>query len=185
MRYLILLLPVLMFSSGLKISKHDLHFKKEYNKYFFMYSHIYDWKLIKAQAYQESRFKDNAVSPVGARGIMQIMPGTFDQISRELSIKGGNPFDSSLGITMGVYYDYKMFKIWKSERTVESKFKLMLASYNAGAGHLLNSQKKCSKVYLKCNEYENIIEFLPSITGHNSKETINYVDYILKFYKSI
>lgn len=50
-----------------------------------------DWRLLKAQYYQESHLKPNAVSPVGAAGVAQFMPATWRQISRELGYGNVSP----------------------------------------------------------------------------------------------
>ena len=46
----------------------------------------FDWRLIAAQIMQESRFREEARSHVGARGLMQIMPRTAREISAELDL---------------------------------------------------------------------------------------------------
>lgn len=57
------------FSKGY-ISKYDSYFKK------YAAQTGWDWRLLAAQAYAESRFDSTAVSWAGAKGIMQIMPST-------------------------------------------------------------------------------------------------------------
>ena len=53
-----------------------------YDSYFMTYSRDirWDWRLMAAQCYQESTFDPKAVSFAGAKGLMQIMPGTADHL---------------------------------------------------------------------------------------------------------
>ncbi len=53
-----------------------------YDQYFIAYSRDirWDWRLLAAQCYQESTFDPKAVSFAGAKGLMQIMPGTADHL---------------------------------------------------------------------------------------------------------
>lgn len=135
-----------------------------------------DW--FKSQFYQESLLKHDAVSPVGAMGVAQVMPGTFEDIRRDLGWdKGASPFVPSFSIEAGIYYDRKMWNVWKSPRTFESRLKLMFASYNAGAGNLIKAQKLSGGMI----EYDPIIAYLPDVTGKHSKETITYVDRIFRW----
>ena len=136
-----------------------------------------DWRLLKAQCFQESRFIEQAVSPVGAAGVCQFMPATWKDVERQLDLKG-NVFNPQLNIQFAAYYMNKQLKFWKSPRPEADRISLALASYNAGAGHLINAQRKCGG----SNLYSEIIECLPDITGHHSKETIGYVKNIWKFW---
>ena len=69
-----------------QVKKFDSYFSK-YSKRFF--GPNFDWRFFKAQAVAESRLKPDAQSHVGAQGIMQIMPRTFDEIVRKYpQIKG-------------------------------------------------------------------------------------------------
>lgn len=59
--------------------------------------------LVKSVVWAESRFNKDAVSKVGACGLMQIMPTTFEQIKAELKIDG-NIFDVTTSLRCGCYY---------------------------------------------------------------------------------
>lgn len=78
-----------------------------------------DPALVRAVAWQESKFRSDAVSPKGAVGIMQLMPTTAAQL-------GVNPYDPRQNIEGGVAY----------LRTLLTQFngdvRLSLAAYNAG-----------------------------------------------------
>lgn len=196
MRILFILMIFFSFSFSSYIDKYknnkkyDIYFMKEYNQYFYMYKSFFSWKIIKAQAIQESRLKLTATSYVGAKGLMQLMPFTYKELKDKLKLKGIIT-DAQTNIKMGVYYDYRMFKNWGSKRSLEDRYKLMFASYNSGLGHQLNAQKRCLLVrkefkihseILDCNKYYNINGFLYQITGHHSKETTTYVERIFKYY---
>ena len=65
----------------------DAAWGDEYDEYFRKYSKRYfgphfDWRWFKAQAIAESGLKHDAKSWVGAVGVMQIMPATFEEIRR-------------------------------------------------------------------------------------------------------
>lgn len=78
---------------------------------------------------RESAFDKNARSPVGARGLMQIMPKTGQQIARELKEKKlnvANLFDPSTNVKYGAYYYKKLLNKFGGN------YALAAAAYNAG-----------------------------------------------------
>src|SRR5215208_5697276 len=66
-----------VFAQASATEKYDETFRKYTKRYF---GPAFDWRLFKAQAIAESNLKVAARSPMGARGIMQLMPTTFSEI---------------------------------------------------------------------------------------------------------
>lgn len=81
--------------------------------------HFVSASLVEAVAWQESRFNQAAVSPKGARGVMQLMPGT----ARTLGVDSS---DARANIEGGVMYLAQML------RRFEGDIPRALAAYNAG-----------------------------------------------------
>ena len=79
--------------------------------------------LIEALVWQESRWRHNAVSPAGARGLAQLMPGT----ARELGVDAGDPFANLEG---GARY------LREQLDRFDGDLERALAAYNAGPGRV-------------------------------------------------
>jgi LysM repeat protein len=60
--------------------------------------------LASAIAWQESGFNNGMVSAANARGVMQIMPGTWDYVQQNLSSRALNPSSATDNVTAGVLY---------------------------------------------------------------------------------
>jgi membrane-bound lytic murein transglycosylase F len=120
----------------------------------------------------------DAKSKVGAVGVMQIMPKTFEEIkAKNPSIKG-NRLQPRWNIAAGIYYDRLLWKTWKAERPLLDRIRFMFGSYNAGKGNILKAQKVAEKEGLDPNLWRSIKPALPAVTGTRSKETIHYVEKI-------
>lgn len=130
------------------------------------------WKEWKAQLYQESRLDPEAVSPVGARGLAQFMPATWDDVTRQIGLGGADRRDARAAITAGAYYMAQLRHAWRSPRPEDDRQRLAQASYNAGTGSLIRAQARCGNPAL----YAEIVACLPDITGPQfSHETLTYV----------
>jgi soluble lytic murein transglycosylase-like protein len=79
--------------------------------------------LLEALVWQESRWRPDAVSPVGARGLAQLMPGT----ARELGV---NPDDPHANLEGGARY------LRQQLDTFGGNLEKALAAYNAGPGRV-------------------------------------------------
>ena len=84
-----------------------------------------------AVIYVESRFDPSVTSPVGARGLMQIMPATFKDIQKALKTDytDDDLYDPAVNIRAGTYYLSYLYKIL-------GDWELVHAAYNAGIGNV-------------------------------------------------
>lgn len=142
----------------------------------------WDWRLLKAQFYQESLLDPTAKSSAGAMGLAQFMPGTWQDMIRELRlIPSASPYDPEQAVHAGAYYMAKLIGTWRAERPEMDRYCLALASYNAGIGNVLEAQRAAGGK----NAYADIIAGLPHVTGTRSHETVTYVRRILAYWAQL
>ena len=94
----------------------------------------WDWKLLAAVAYIESRFHADAVNPSGATGLMQLMPRTATAMGVD-SLSLTNPHEN---IKAATRLFLRLDKIFASS-AMPDRACLVFAAYNAGAGHVLDA----------------------------------------------
>ena len=165
-------------------------FSNCYDQYFQVFAleffrQILPWQWFKAQAIAESELNPTAKSPVGAFGVMQLMPGTSADMAQKLGIKN-TPEIPHVNIRMGLAYDRQCWDIWKKESGIE-RIRFMLGSYNAGPGNILDAQALACSVdhRLPTDRWLSIVATLPEITGKRSQETIEYVAKIERLFKQL
>jgi membrane-bound lytic murein transglycosylase F len=91
----------------------------------------WDWRLLAAQIYRESKFNPKAESWAGAKGLMQLMPNTAEAHG---VVDPENPAQS---IAAGKKHLMWLQDIWRDEiLDVQERAKFVLASYNVGQGHI-------------------------------------------------
>jgi soluble lytic murein transglycosylase-like protein len=132
-----------------------------------------DWRWAKAQGVQESRLDPAAISPTGARGVMQVMPATWGEIQKAMGWRGISPHSAPHNIFGGVWYQARMARIWSGrDRSAAEAYALGLASYNAGAGTILHAQALCADARL----WPAVAPCLIAVSGPaNARQTIDYV----------
>ena len=144
-------------------------YPKEYSEYVEEYSEEYDVddKLIYAIIKAESNFNEKAESHKNAKGLMQLMSSTAEDVAKsiKLSYNEEDLDKPDINIKLGVKYISDLIKKYDS-------IELALAAYNAGSGNVDNWIKDG---ILKSDG--NNIENIPY------KETNNYVRRILRDYK--
>ncbi len=131
------------------ISPYDEIFKK-YGKQ----AHI-DWRLIAAISYVESRFDPRVVSWAGARGIMQLMPKTAQAYG--VSMEQITDPDASVMAAVKSLLDLKAMFAPRIESEAQL-IKFILASYNAGAGHVLDAIELAKKYEKDPQVWEGNVE---------------------------
>ena len=116
----------------------------------------WDWRLVAALIYQESRFNPSVISPRGAYGLMQVMPATGEHFGLDVTHSVEN------NIRAGISYIRMLddlFANWVSDP--DERVKFILASYNAGHGHVIDAIKLAEKNGLDAGKWEdNVSLFL-------------------------
>jgi soluble lytic murein transglycosylase-like protein len=88
--------------------------------------------------YQESSFDDEVISPMGAKGLMQLMPETRKAYAECLQVDTLKLDKNKEDIYIGIYYLKDLFEFWSNRgNSTAFSWKLALASYNAGIGKVL------------------------------------------------
>jgi membrane-bound lytic murein transglycosylase F len=96
----------------------------------------WDWRLLSAQIYQESRFDPKATAWTGAEGLMQLMPTTAKELGLDSSM--GSPAEN---LRAGTAYLKQLTEKWMHIPDSTQRIKFVLASYNCGLGHVLDAQR--------------------------------------------
>jgi membrane-bound lytic murein transglycosylase F len=112
-----------------QISPYDKLVRKYADRYGF------DWRLVTAQMYQESKFNPEAKSHVGAKGLMQLMPRT----ARAMGVK--NASDPANSIRGGIKYLDWLRDRFNSNLPISDRLWFTLAAYNAGSGHVQDARR--------------------------------------------
>ncbi len=155
-----------------RVKKFDPYFSK-YTKRFF--GPAFDWRHFKAQAVAESRLQADAQSRVGAVGVMQIMPRTFEEIRRRHPAIKGTRYQPRWSIAAGIFYDRQLWNTWKAERPFRDRLNFTFGAFNTGKGNIIKAQKAAARDGLNPNLWPSIETALPAVTGKHSRETIGYV----------
>ncbi len=147
----------------------------------------WEWQLLAAVAFHESRFDSTSVSWAGAAGIMQLMPRTASNFG--LSRK--NITNPEKNIEAGVQYIKSLNLTYSKIENKQERIKFILASYNSGPAHILDARALAEK-YGKNKDiwFGHVEEFLlkKSEPQYYNDEVVKYgrfrgrvtVDYVQK-----
>ena len=158
-------------------------------------THQLDWKLIIALIVQESGFNEYAVSPAGARGLMQLMPET----AKELGVT--DPYDVEESIAGATRYLRNLYDLYP-DSSHPNRVRIALASYNGGRGHIKDAQRITLHRKGQPNQWESLGSHLSLLTKKDRElhaevwesgrpphgyfngygETRNYVERVMRYY---
>lgn len=129
-----------------------------YDEYFKTYSRTigWDWRLLAAVAYKESKFDPNVTSWAGACGLMQIMPKT----AISLGLTEEEFYDPEKNIQAAAKYLNKMQKLFPNIDDEREKVKFVLASYNAGPGHIFDARALAIKNGKNPDVWDEVKDYL-------------------------
>jgi membrane-bound lytic murein transglycosylase MltF len=135
-----------------------------------------DYLLMAAQGYQESTLDHSVRSPVGAIGVMQVMPPT----GKELSV--GDITQLEPNIHAGVKYMRFMVDRYYANEPMDNlnKYLMTFASYNAGPGRVRQLRREAEQRGLDPNVWFGNVERIAS--ERIGRETVTYVSNIYKYY---
>lgn len=150
---------------------YDPIFRKYSKRYFGV---GYDWRHFKAQGMAESDLTPSAKSRVGARGIMQLMPGTFNLIFDPRKIPR-NIIDPEFNIAAGIMHDRYLWGRWKPDVAEDDQADFMFASYNAGEGPIIRARKAALQKALDPARWNAIEQVAPGVSSWRYTETLDYV----------
>ncbi|MDO5443010.1 MAG: transglycosylase SLT domain-containing protein, partial [Bacteroidia bacterium] len=151
----------------------------------------WDWRLLAAVVYQESKFHIEAVSPRGAQGLMQIRPRTATRFNVT------DPLDPEQNIRAGAAFLKRLQNLFKNKAADSSELvKFTLAAYNAGEGKITDCLNLAGYNGLDPGYWENVISVIPQMRDSSifdidtvkhgmfyGEETIQYVDKVLELYE--
>lgn len=153
----------------------------------------WDWRLLAAIVYQESRFSIKAESHKGAKGLMQLMPAVAQKFGLH------NPIDPEANITAGVQVLARIQSKWDGYGlSKEEMINFTLASYNAGDGRIKDCRNLAKSKGYDVTKWEEVVKVIPLMRNEDSieegivklgrfqgNETISYVSNVMGLYRSI
>lgn len=137
----------------------------------------FDWLMIAAQGYQESKLDQSKRSHAGAIGIMQILPRTA--ADKNINIK--NIHNAEQNVHAGVKYLHFLRERYFSNKAIEPLDRVLFsfAAYNAGPANITKARKKAASMGFDPNQWFNHVEVAASKSI--SREPVVYVRNIYKY----
>lgn len=153
----------------------------------------WDWRLLCAIIYQESRFRIEAESHRGAKGLMQIMPGAAGDFN------AGNLYDPEENIRTGTRILGRLYPRYRRvAKNHTERIWYTLAAYNAGAGRMSDIIGYANTKGIDVGSWEDLAAIIPEMRDpvlmsaadtvklgvFNGTETLNYISRISSLYEA-
>lgn len=138
----------------------------------------FDWLIITAQGYQESKLDQSKVSAAGAIGIMQVMPTT----AADPNVGIADIEHPERNVQAGVKYLHFLRDRYFSEPEIDPLNRVLFsfAAYNAGPANIAKARKKATEMNLDPDQWFGHVEVATARVV--SREPVVYVRNIFKYY---
>jgi membrane-bound lytic murein transglycosylase MltF len=160
------------------LSKYD-HLIKKYAKKF-----GFDWRLIAALCYQESRFRPGITNKWGAIGLFQIKQMTANEPYVNIrNVSGVENVENNIhaGVKYLAWIKKRYFDTQPDMRE-RDRIRMAIAAYNAGPGRVLQAIKRTQAMELNSNKWFKNVE--RGMLSLGKKEPVLYMSEINKRYVS-
>ena len=153
-----------------------------------------DWRFMSAIAYTESRFIENLESRQGAKGIMQIRPVVARHF--KVPVESINDTETNIRLAGMLLSELETMLRMPASTPMQDRLSIILASYNAGIGHVLDARRLARVEGANPNSWADVSRYLElkSTPDYYEKEivkcgkftgsgqTLNYVKQVMRKY---
>lgn len=129
----------------------------------------WDWKLLAAVLYQESKFRIEARSARGACGLMQLLPDTAEHFGCTNILDPEENIRAGVGMLLAVRERYRHIAANQEELT-----KYTLAGYNAGTGRLKDCINYAKHLGVDVSRWDNVSAVIPQMQ-HDSVAALGHI----------
>jgi len=137
-----------------------------------------DWLMLASFAFQESRFDNSVRSPVGAIGVMQVMPAT----AADRAVGVANIEELENNIHAGTKYLSVLREHYFSDEEIDPTEQMLftMAGYNAGPNRINRLRRVAGARGLDPNVWFNNVELV--VAAQVGREPVSYVGNIYRYY---
>lgn len=175
-------------AKGAPVSDYDSYFKK------YASTAGYDWRLLAAIAYCESRYNTNIASRFGAYGLMQVMPNS----ARSVGVDAGSLGSPDSNVLAASKIIQKLDNSLKERvEDPEERLKFVVAAYNSGLGHVNDAIALANKLGLDPQKWTGSVSVTALMKSRpeyyndpvvkngyfRGRETVNFVDNVTAIYR--
>ncbi len=134
----------------------------------------WDWRLLSAIIFRESRFHPDANSHKGAIGLMQIRSSRYSADTLLIP---------SVNLSVGTTYLKRLQNLFSSVAADTTEcIKFTLAAYNAGEGRILQTIQTAREKGLDATRWDSASQAIPDVPGFKGTQTLVYVEDVLNIY---
>lgn len=126
------------------------------------------WQLVAAVAYQESHWKNEAISFTGVRGIMMLTEETADHVGVD------DRTDLTQSIWGGAKYLRILINAQPKNLTPRERMIFALATYNVGPAHMLDAQKLADRLGKNPYSWKDMKKVLPLLSSEEYFITLEH-----------